>query len=166
MTVTREDIKGLVAKGIPEQTNFCDCGVYLVGYITEFLKNPGKFVQKVFSRELDRNNDFAGFDPAGKRREIRDELLRLEREQAVAKKKQKKAKALARITAQDKPTSPTSSSTLLNGAPEPGKSRDAIPVPLPPSRGSPDAEGPDVPNQGENQTESGLLEGIEHFLLD
>lgn len=96
MSISREEIKGLLARGIPEQTNFCDCGVYLVGYITEFLKDPTDFVRKVFSRELDKNNDFADFDPARKRSEIRDELLQLEKDQKEAKRKKKKADREAR----------------------------------------------------------------------
>ncbi|KAF2483671.1 hypothetical protein BDY17DRAFT_250329, partial [Neohortaea acidophila] len=50
MAVASKDLQGMTAKGIPEQTNFCDCGVYLVGYIQEFVKDPKKFVNKVLQR--------------------------------------------------------------------------------------------------------------------
>jgi len=77
MSIDVKDIRGMTAKGIPEQTNFCDCGVYLVGYVNEFLKDPRRFVEKVCSKELDQNNDFRDFDPAKKRAEIRTTLMEL-----------------------------------------------------------------------------------------
>lgn len=100
MTIQRDEIKGLVARGIPEQTNFCDCGVYLVGYITEFLKDPAEFVRKALSRELDKNNDFADFDPSEERAEIRGRIIQLEKEQKEAKRLRKKANRDAKLAAQ------------------------------------------------------------------
>ena len=90
-----QHLQGMTAKGLPEQTNFCDCGVYLVGYIEEFAKDPKKFVTKVLTRQLDKQADFASFDPSAKRAEIRNELLKLHAEQDAerrAKKAAKKAK--------------------------------------------------------------------------
>ncbi|KAL1304158.1 hypothetical protein AAFC00_000585 [Neodothiora populina] len=101
MSIKRDDLRGLLARGIPEQTNFCDCGVYLVGYVAEFLKNPCEFVRKVLSREMDKNNDFADFDPARKRAEIRDELIRLERQQREDKRSKKKARRNMKNTGLD-----------------------------------------------------------------
>lgn len=91
MAIEFSEIKGMLAKGIPEQTNFCDCGVYLVGYITKFLENPSEFVRKALSRELDKNSDFGGFEPSEKRAEIRNQLIDLEKVQSEARRKQKKA---------------------------------------------------------------------------
>ncbi|KAK3359341.1 hypothetical protein B0T25DRAFT_95335 [Lasiosphaeria hispida] len=42
---------GMRAKNIPEQNNFCDCGVYLLGYMQEFLKNPDQFVHTLLQNE-------------------------------------------------------------------------------------------------------------------
>jgi sentrin-specific protease 7 len=42
---------GMKATNIPEQNNLCDCGVYLLGYIQEFVKNPDLFVQTLLRRE-------------------------------------------------------------------------------------------------------------------
>jgi hypothetical protein len=86
-------LKGLTARGLPQQTNFCDCGVYLIGYMEAFVRDPAEFVRKVMSRELDHNNDFADFDPSKKRAEIREKLIKLEEEQSIAKKQRKKEKA-------------------------------------------------------------------------
>ncbi|KAK4544267.1 hypothetical protein LTR36_004477 [Oleoguttula mirabilis] len=115
MELDRDMLSGITAKGIPEQTNFCDCGVYLIGYIEQFATNPRQFVTKALSKELDQQADFASFNPSAKRAEIRDELLRLNKEQEeahLAKKKQKRAGqvAAAQSTTKrvDKPNKPES----------------------------------------------------------
>ncbi|KAK5119891.1 hypothetical protein LTR85_007217 [Meristemomyces frigidus] len=105
MDLDREMLQGVTAKGIPEQTNFCDCGVYLIGYVEQFAANPRQFVTKALSKELDQQADFASFNPSAKRAEIREELLRLnvELEEAHrAKKKQKKAQVEVAAQATDK----------------------------------------------------------------
>ncbi|KAI7689073.1 cysteine proteinase, partial [Hortaea werneckii] len=82
MEFDRDALQGVTAKGIPEQTNFCDCGVYLIGYIEQFAKDPRGFVSKVLSKQLDQQADFASFDPSAKRAEVRYELLKLAEEEA------------------------------------------------------------------------------------
>jgi len=42
---------GMKATNIPEQNNFCDCGVYLLGYMQEFVRDPDKFVQTLLRRD-------------------------------------------------------------------------------------------------------------------
>lgn len=105
VTIDPKSIQGLTAKGIPEQTNMCDCGIYLIAYVEEFLKDPRRFVEKACSKELDVNNDFHGFDPLRKRDEIRDELLALEQEQTFVLRKAKieriAAKRAAKAAAAD-----------------------------------------------------------------
>ncbi|KAK4501411.1 hypothetical protein PRZ48_007220 [Zasmidium cellare] len=88
-------LQGMSAKGIPEQPNFCDCGVYLLGYVAEFAKDPDAFVRKVLTRE-DQEKDFANFDASAKRDEIREKLLKLQTVQDAERKAQKKAKAAAK----------------------------------------------------------------------
>ena len=87
-----QQLQGMTAKGIPEQTNFCDCGVYLVGYVEQFAKDPRKFITKVLTRQLDKEADFASFDPSAKRAEIRGELLNLQAQQDAERKVKKAAK--------------------------------------------------------------------------
>ncbi|KAI9740469.1 MAG: hypothetical protein M1834_005049 [Cirrosporium novae-zelandiae] len=41
------EIKGLNAKSIPKQSNYSDCGVFLIAYLERFTKNPHEFVQQV-----------------------------------------------------------------------------------------------------------------------
>jgi Ulp1 family protease len=102
MTVAASDIQGMTATGMPMQSNFCDCGVYLVGYVAEFAKDPERFVKKVLSRQLEEDSDFASFDPSDKRAEIRDDLLKLHDEQdreRLALKKAKKEEKKVAVTA-------------------------------------------------------------------
>lgn len=42
---------GTTAKDIPMQNNFTDCGVYLLGYIEEFMKDPHKFARRILQQE-------------------------------------------------------------------------------------------------------------------
>ncbi|GAB7342900.1 hypothetical protein MBLNU457_g1015t1 [Dothideomycetes sp. NU457] len=102
LTIDPKQIQGITAKGIPEQTNLSDCGVFLIGYVEEFLKDPRRFVEKVCSKEMDRNNDFQGFEPREKRVEIRDILVKLSTEQRQNKEeeKQKKRDAKRKATEQ------------------------------------------------------------------
>lgn len=42
---------GMKAQNIPQQNNLCDCGIYLLGYIQEFVKNPDLFIHTILQRE-------------------------------------------------------------------------------------------------------------------
>ncbi|KAJ6783791.1 hypothetical protein PWT90_04394 [Aphanocladium album] len=68
---------GMKARGIPEQNNFCDCGVFVLGYMEEFLKDPDGIVRKILMRE---NIDWS-IDAAGLRKKVRNLLFRLQKEQ-------------------------------------------------------------------------------------
>jgi hypothetical protein len=112
------ELKGLTARGLPQQTNFCDCGVYLIGYMEAFVRDPAEFVRKVMSRELDHNNDFADFDPSKKRAEIREKLIRLEAEQSAAKKQRKKEKArLLKMANEDNGSASPAPPTMQRSSP-------------------------------------------------
>jgi len=100
ITVDPKAIQGITAKGIPEQTNLSDCGVFLIGYVEEFLKNPRLFVEKVCSKEMDRNNDFKDFEPNEKRNEIRKTLMQY----SAVQHKNKDDERLSKQTAKRKAT--------------------------------------------------------------
>lgn len=87
-------LQGMTVKnpGVPTQTNFCDCGVFLVGYVEEFAKNPRDFATKALQRTLGQNQEFDDFDPSSKRDEIREELLALQRVQEAEHKAKKASK--------------------------------------------------------------------------
>ncbi|OTA61067.1 cysteine proteinase [Hypoxylon sp. EC38] len=80
---------GMTARHLPEQSNHCDCGLYLLGYIQEFLKDPDSFVRNL----LQYNKDIAwDFDPSRLRCEIRDLIFQLQREQQDREDAQKEGK--------------------------------------------------------------------------
>ena len=111
MEVGREDMKGMTATGVPLQQNFCDCGLYLVGYVAEFAKDPEGFVNKVLTRQLDGQSDFAAFNPSKKRDEIRADLIRLHDVQDAERLALKKAKKDGRT--KGPVTAVTDASTLV-----------------------------------------------------
>nr|POE65713.1 sentrin-specific protease 7 [Quercus suber] len=99
ISVKRDAILGMNVKDLPEQTNFCDCGLFLVHYIEEFAKDPRKFVDGILSRQtMDQESDFAKFNPSNKRAEIRDELLKLNSEQEIMREQKKKQKIEKKLT--------------------------------------------------------------------
>lgn len=97
---------GMTARGIPEQDNYCDCGVFILGYMEEFLKNPDEVVQKLFLKEE------LGWDirASDRRNQLRDLVFGLQKEQqkrlaeeAEEKRMRKKAAKMGRP--QDSPKS-------------------------------------------------------------
>ncbi|KAG5925988.1 hypothetical protein E4U42_003766 [Claviceps africana] len=82
---------GMTAKKIPEQDNFCDCGVFVLGYMEEFLKDPDETVRKLLQREP------LGWDirPSQIRESLRDLLFEMQREQHERDMKEKEQKRLA-----------------------------------------------------------------------
>ncbi|TQV93578.1 Ulp1 protease family protein [Cordyceps javanica] len=68
---------GMNASGIPKQENYCDCGIFVLGYIEALLKNPQDFVRKILTRE-DLN---LSIDAAELRNNIRHLLFKLQKEQ-------------------------------------------------------------------------------------
>ena len=126
MDASAAGIQGMTATGIPVQSNYCDCGLYLVGYVAEFAKDPEGFVNKILTRQLDQESDFASFDPSEKRAELRDDLLKLHEEQdqaRIAAKKAKKEEKLNKVA-----------TTAVTGDPSatPAASKHPSPVPAPP----------------------------------
>ncbi|KJK80684.1 hypothetical protein H634G_03833 [Metarhizium anisopliae BRIP 53293] len=99
---------GMTAKKIPEQDNFCDCGVFILGYMEEFLKDPAETVRKLFQKEP-VNWDIR---PSLLRNQVRDLLFKLQKEQhewlereraekrLLSAKKKKKVAATTRVANQ------------------------------------------------------------------
>ncbi len=61
---------GMKARNIPEQNNLCDCGVYLLGYIQEFVQNPDEFISTLLRKETWDWN----FNPSNLRQLWRDTI--------------------------------------------------------------------------------------------
>lgn len=116
MAVDPTEIQGLNAKdsGIPTQTNFCDCGVFLVRYVEQFAKNPREFATKALTRTLGQEGEFDGFNPSQKRDQIRGELLELQPKQEA----EHKAKKAGKKAAAPKADGQTSESAAATPKPE------------------------------------------------
>ncbi|KAL8870399.1 MAG: hypothetical protein Q9174_003552, partial [Haloplaca sp. 1 TL-2023] len=81
MEFDEKELQGVTAKQIPEQNNFSDCGVFLLGYMEAFFANPRDFVDKVMRHELDLESDWVKLDASKIRDRIRGLLQDLERQQ-------------------------------------------------------------------------------------
>ncbi|OAA39992.1 Ulp1 protease family protein [Metarhizium rileyi] len=81
---------GMTAKKIPEQDNFCDCGVFILGYMKEFLKDPQETVRKLLQKEP-VNWDIR---PSLLREQVRDLLFQLQEEQQERLEKEKAEKQM------------------------------------------------------------------------
>lgn len=65
------DAPGMNAKGIPQQNNGCDCGLFLIGYMQKFLQDPKAFVTKILQRTFDEKVDWPELNPYQMRNEMR-----------------------------------------------------------------------------------------------
>lgn len=48
--------KGIAAPNIPQQSNYCDCGLYLLSYVEEFLKCPDEYIRKILNPKLGKQD--------------------------------------------------------------------------------------------------------------
>ena len=106
MEITRDSIKGANLKhGIPAQDNFCDCGVYVCGYIDKFMVDPKEFGRKMLAQEFDEEADWPEMNPSKMRRGIKTLLIDIARgqhEERVKEKQKKKASKRAAAPAENR----------------------------------------------------------------
>jgi len=79
-------IKGMTAKGIPLQNNFCDCGLYLLGYLEKLVQNPQDLCHKILQRELDVDVDWPSLNPSHMRDQLRARIQELQAQQEAERK--------------------------------------------------------------------------------
>ncbi|KAL7974745.1 hypothetical protein HDV63DRAFT_364043 [Trichoderma sp. SZMC 28014] len=110
--ITLETIPtGMTARGIPEQNNFCDCGVFVLGYMEEFLLNPDEAARKLFLKdELGWN-----IRPSDLRNQMRDLLFKLQAEQHERHVQQREEKKLLKA----KRKAMAESSSQISSPPKP-----------------------------------------------
>ncbi|KAL8781954.1 MAG: hypothetical protein Q9213_005793 [Squamulea squamosa] len=77
MEFDEKELQGATAKQIPQQDNFCDCGLFLLGYMEKFFDNPRRFINKVMRREWDLQKDWPRLDPSIMRANMRGLLMAL-----------------------------------------------------------------------------------------
>ncbi|KAF4555181.1 Ulp1 protease-like protein 1 [Elsinoe fawcettii] len=93
--IAKTDITSISAKGIPYQSDMFNCGVFLLGYLETFSRDPQHFVRKVCSREMDENNDFADFDAGEKRSHLREIIVKFHRTQTRTRREARDMKRKA-----------------------------------------------------------------------
>lgn len=110
---------GMTAKDIPFQTNFTDCGVYLLGYLEEFMKDPHVFTRTILQHE-GRSWDV---DAPALRNKIRDLIFKLQgdyQEEQMHMKRERKRLADERKAKSRTPTAePQSSPRVFSERPAP-----------------------------------------------
>ncbi|CAJ0553616.1 Ff.00g121280.m01.CDS01 [Fusarium sp. VM40] len=85
---------GMTARGIPQQDNYCDCGVYVLGYMENFLKNPDEAVRRLLHKE---DTQWI-VKPQEIRAKVRNLLFGFQKEQHLRLEKEKELKRLRRAT--------------------------------------------------------------------
>ncbi|KAL8729781.1 MAG: hypothetical protein Q9166_004504 [cf. Caloplaca sp. 2 TL-2023] len=90
MEFDEKELQGVTAKQIPQQDNFCDCGLFLLGYMEKFFDNPREFIDKVMRKEWDVQRDWPKLDPSSMRNNMRELLMGLEKNQRLEKMKAKR----------------------------------------------------------------------------
>lgn len=85
-------IAGMKAKSIPLQDNWCDCGIYVLAYIRQFLANPDDCLQRILQKEP------TGWkvEASEQRKSLRQLIFMLQGEQQAQAEKEKRAKAAKR----------------------------------------------------------------------
>lgn len=108
------DNKGYYAKDtqIPMQTNYCDCGLYLLGYTRQFYKNPDDFIMKLLTGGMSADADWPNMQPSKMRHKMREILVRLYADQKESLKAKKAAKARGPPTTEAKANVQKASPTL------------------------------------------------------
>ncbi|CCC11350.1 unnamed protein product [Sordaria macrospora k-hell] len=115
---------GIKASNIPEQDNFSDCGVYLLGYIQEFVKDPDQFAHCLLRRD---KPDWR-FDPSELREYWRNTIFEKQKEYQARhdeEKRRKKEEAARRKAASSTPSDTAMSATERQVSERNGLSHDS-----------------------------------------
>ena len=110
-------LKGLTAKQIPQQDNFSDCGLFLLGYMDKFLENPKEFIDKIVKRDYDLQTDWPRMNPSEIRTNLRTLIQKLHAEQEeerLCEKRETARKAGKLVSKQPQEPEPNPSSDPLH----------------------------------------------------
>lgn len=89
------DNKGYYAKAsqVPMQPNLDDCGLYVLGYVQQFFKNPDEFKDRLLTGMMSAAEDWPDMHPPRMRKKIRELIFKLHADQKEALKAKKAAKS-------------------------------------------------------------------------
>ena len=83
-------IQGINAK-VPQQSNFSDCGLFLLGYVAKFLEDdPRDFIASIIARTYDEEKDWTKLVPSAMRASLREQLQQLHKTQEEERQSAKK----------------------------------------------------------------------------
>jgi len=106
---------GLTVKNLPQQGNYCDCGLFLLGYVEKFLEDPDQFIRNAMTGEFPEDPTYWP-DWKGMRTKVRSLLFDIQKQQVADTKNNKKMKkAKSSNMKLEKPPGP-------NGTTKPGDS--------------------------------------------
>lgn len=104
---------GMAAKDIPFQTNFTDCGVYLLGYLEEFMKDPCEFTRHILQHE----GRVWDVDAPALRNKIRDLIFDLHQLYHASQMRVRRQKRLDRKAKSQTPVDTQSPSSIASEQP-------------------------------------------------
>lgn len=80
---------------IPTQDNWSDCGVFLLGYVEKFFKDPDTFKCRLLAGEMSAETDWPELEPKQMRTSMRNVIVKCADEANVSRLREKKAKLAA-----------------------------------------------------------------------
>lgn len=125
-----QQMKGMTAKQIPLQNNYCDCGLFLLGYMDKFVESPTDFVTKLLQRGYDEKRDWPNLNPSAMRSDIRGLIQALHAEQEgerITMKNNSPVKTGAPIRTAEHATQPSPPKVAEKHNPVNGENIDGVP---------------------------------------
>lgn len=128
-------IKGINAKRIPQQDNFSDCGVFLLGYVDTFLgleTDPQDFITKTI-QQTHGEKEWSKLVPGNLRASIRNQIRELHEIQTNERREEsaKKSGKIAEIDNKMQDSSPSRASNqakIAQKEPSPADGADQVPA--------------------------------------
>ena len=80
------------ATQIPMQSNWTDCGVYLLGYVEKLFQNPDEFKDKLLTGSMSAEEDWPELKPSMMRDKMREIIFECHSQQEKTRRAQRKAK--------------------------------------------------------------------------
>ncbi|KAI4279219.1 MAG: hypothetical protein LQ337_000454 [Flavoplaca oasis] len=117
MEFDEKELQGVTAKQIPQQDNFCDCGLYLLGYMEKFFENPREFIDKIMRRQWDVEKDWPNLGPSIMRTNLRNLLLGLGKSHLEELESARNARRANATSKASKGTTPSSKAQISRSEP-------------------------------------------------
>jgi sentrin-specific protease 7 len=91
------------ASQIPMQSNYTDCGVYLLGYVEKFFQNPDEFKNKLLTGSMSAKEDWPELKPEDMRQNMREIIVELHKQQELERQSKKVKKGVTQSKAPPAP---------------------------------------------------------------